>query len=75
MQLEESKGSFAQVSYLFDGDPANPCSPTATNCTSWDPAYLTQAGLDSLLSSIDVKGERFLLNNDLKTPYSGINLA
>ena len=70
VQLEESKGSFAQVSYLFSGDPANPCSPTATNCTSWDPAYLTQAGLDGLLSSINVKGERFLLNNDLKTPYS-----
>lgn len=70
VQLEQSSGSFAQVSYLFSGDADNPCSPDATNCTSWDPVYLTQAGLDGLLSSIDVNGERFLLHNDLKTPYS-----
>lgn len=70
VQLEESKGSFAQVSYLFSGDPANPCDQNASNCTTWDPSYLTQAGLNSLLSSINVKGERFLLHNDLKMPYS-----
>ncbi|WP_337880073.1 TonB-dependent receptor [Rheinheimera sp.] len=70
IQLEQSKGSFTQVSYLFSGDPANPCAPSSGNCIAWDPQYLTQAGLDSLLSSVSLKGERFLLSNDLKMPYS-----
>ncbi|QPG05767.1 TonB-dependent receptor [Salinimonas marina] len=70
LQLERSAGSFASVSYLFAGDPDNPCDLSAANCVAWDPAYLTQEGLDNLISSVDVKGERFLLNNDLDVPYS-----
>src|SRR5690606_6897444 len=44
-----------------------------TNCVPWDPAYLTQEGLDDLLASTVQDfppTEVFLLNNDLKTPYS-----
>ncbi|QJR81104.1 TonB-dependent receptor [Alteromonas pelagimontana] len=70
VQLEQSAGSFTAATYLFQGDPDNPCNSADSNCIAWDPQYLTQAGLDGLVSDIEVKGERFLLNNDLKMPYS-----
>ncbi|AXR08211.1 TonB-dependent receptor [Salinimonas sediminis] len=70
LQLEQSAGSFAAVSYLFEGDAANPCDSASPSCLAWDPSYLTQQGLDGLISNIDVKGERFLLKNDMEVPYS-----
>ena len=70
MQLEQSSGSFATAEYFFQGDSANQCDASSSNCVAWDPVYLTQAGLDSLISSTEVRGSRHLLPNDLKMPYS-----
>ncbi|WP_337245517.1 TonB-dependent receptor [Luteimonas sp. gir] len=39
-------------------------------CVAWDPVYLTDAGLDQLVASGVVRREYYLINNDLKTPYS-----
>ncbi|WP_323845961.1 TonB-dependent receptor [Microbulbifer magnicolonia] len=70
VQLESMKGSFERASYLFAGDPDNPCDTSAANCVDWDPAYLTREGLGGLTTNTEVRGERFLLNNELKMPYS-----
>ena len=71
IQTEVTNGTFGRVTFFFEGDPANPCAgPT---CVPWDPAYLTQAGLDELVASAGAGGpptQIFLLNNDLDTPYS-----
>ncbi|HEX5766086.1 MAG TPA: TonB-dependent receptor, partial [Woeseiaceae bacterium] len=71
VQLEVTNGTFGRVSFFFEGDPANPCE--GTNCVPWDPAYLTPEGLDALVASTGLANpptEIFLLNNELKTPYS-----
>ena len=70
MQLEMSTGSFTTAEYFFQGDTANPCDASATNCVPWDASYLTQSGLDSLIASTEVRGTRYMLPNDLKMPYS-----
>lgn len=70
IQLEASRGTFAAVSYFFTGDNSNPCDASTPQCVAWDPAYLTQDGLNTLISSISVQGENDLLHNDLKMPYS-----
>ena len=68
---EVLRGTFATAEFFFTGDPDNPCDPmTQTNCVAWDPAYLTQTGLDSLVTNVAVLDEAHLLPNDLKTPYS-----
>jgi outer membrane receptor protein involved in Fe transport len=71
VQLEVTNGTFGRVEFSFEGDPANPCAgPT---CVPWDSVYLTQAGLDELVAGTGVEGpptQIFLLNNELKTPYS-----
>ena len=38
------------------------------NTVAWNPTYLTPAGLDPLLASIQGQGEIFLLNNDMEPP-------
>lgn len=70
VQLEQSAGSFRSVNYQFTGDAANPCDTSSPNCIAWDPAYLTQAGLDQLVANVQLQGERFLLPNELDMPYS-----
>ncbi|NMH61490.1 TonB-dependent receptor [Alteromonas ponticola] len=67
---EVFRGSFATAQFNFLGDPDNPCDVAQNNCVEWDPAYLTQAGLDSLATSIEVKDEAHLLPNDLDLPYA-----
>ncbi|TQV86244.1 TonB-dependent receptor [Exilibacterium tricleocarpae] len=69
LQVEQTKGTFAARSFFFEGDPDNPCS--GDTCVPWDPIYLTQEGLDSLLASTSGAGREInLLNNDLDVPYS-----
>lgn len=69
LALERLQGSYKTVTYFFDtGDPAHPCTG---NCIAWDPAYLTQAGRDSLTTGASDGGREVdLLNNHLKVPYS-----
>jgi outer membrane receptor protein involved in Fe transport len=68
---EVLRGTFATAEFRFTGDPANPCDPVAdANCVAWDPDYLTQEGLDSLVTDLAVLDEAHLLPNDLKVPYA-----
>lgn len=69
-QVESVTGSFGRMSVLFAGDPDNPCDLSAENCVEWDPIYLTEEGLDGLITNTGVRGTRFLLNNKQKMPYS-----
>lgn len=50
--------------------PLHPC--TGRTCVPWDPALLTQAGIDAYAQNnpIGTNGEVQMINNDLKTPYS-----
>ena len=71
LQSEVTNGTFARVTFFFEGDPNHPCAGDA--CVPWDPVYLTPEGRDQLVASTGQMGpptEIFLLNNDLKTPYS-----
>ena len=71
VQLEATNGTFGRVTFSFQGDPANPCS--GESCVPWDPVYLTQEGLDSLVAATGAAGpptQIFLLQNDLETPYA-----
>lgn len=72
---EVLRGTFATAEFFFTsastGDPDNDCDPmTQDNCVDWDPVYLTQAGLDGLVTDLDVLDEAHLLPEDLKTPYA-----
>ncbi|TPG22789.1 TonB-dependent receptor [Sphingomonas koreensis] len=76
LALERLQGSYKTVTYNFNtGDTNNAnfdCDPTAsTTCIIWDPAYLTQAGRDTLATGAnDGNREVDLIDNNLKTPYS-----
>jgi outer membrane receptor protein involved in Fe transport len=72
LQLEATKATFPTYRVNFDSeDPQNNCDPAANNCVVWDPKYLTAQGLEDLLYANTGAGrEVFMVNNDLKTPYS-----
>lgn len=68
---EVLRGTFATAEFFFTGDPDNPCDPaTQPNCVDWDPVYLTQEGLDSLVTDLEVLDEAHLLPEELKMPYA-----
>ncbi|MGN6278837.1 MAG: TonB-dependent receptor domain-containing protein [Sphingomonas sp.] len=71
ISLENLQASFKTVTFNFDNnDPSHPCG-AGSSCIAWDPAYLTQAGRDSLATSANDGGREIdLLSNDLKVPYS-----
>jgi outer membrane receptor protein involved in Fe transport len=70
LQLEKTKATFPAYEALFvTGDPSHPCDGSA--CIAWDPKYLTRAGLAQLETGNKGAGrEVFMVNNNLKTPYS-----
>lgn len=72
LQLEATKATFPTYRVNFDSeDPQNNCDPAASNCVAWDSKYLTAQGLDDLLYTDSGAGrEVFMVNNELKTPYS-----
>lgn len=72
LQLEATKATFPTYRVNFDSeDPQNNCDPAASNCVAWDPKYLTAQGLEDLLYANTGAGrEVFMVNNNLKTPYS-----
>lgn len=65
LQLETTKATFPTFSAEFEGDVCQ------NNCIKWDPKYLTVAGLTPLQTGNPGVGrEVFMVNNNLKTPYS-----
>ena len=52
--------------------PLHPCSGSRPTCTPWDPALLTPEGIAAYAAANPpgTQSEVFLINNDLKTPYS-----
>jgi len=69
VRAESAANTFRTFQFDFDtGDPGFQCS----NCPAWDPVYLTEEGRSQLLTGETAAGGRqvFLLNNDLRMPYS-----
>jgi hypothetical protein len=72
LALEVSKAALSPVAIYFEDPDTGLCyRDDGRPCVPWDPAYLEQ-GIDAL-SQIPVtagSAELFMLNNDLKTPYT-----
>lgn len=66
LQLETNKGTFPRYALNFEGDHQFGCNDP---CLPWDDIYLTPGGLDELTGNTGSR-EVFMLNNNLKTPYS-----
>lgn len=69
LQLEQTASTFTVPNFFFDtGDADRACD----GCIAWDPVYSTAAGRQQLVDSIPEGGNRevFLVDNDLKNPYS-----
>lgn len=67
LQNEVTKSTFPQFTYEIE-TPAHPCE--TTNCLTWDPSYFDPEVLRALATSTGAGREVYLLNNDLKVPYS-----
>ena len=73
LSYEQYRLAFQRYQYYFNTpghdctDPERPNSP----CIAWDPAYLTPGALEDLIvPGTNFGAEVFLINNELKTPYS-----
>jgi outer membrane receptor protein involved in Fe transport len=67
---ETTKGSFPRYEYWIDSPTDTRCA-TTPGCLAWDPSLYDQATLDALAAANPFLGaEVFLLDNELKTPYS-----
>lgn len=65
LQLETTKATFPSYSAEFEG------ALCSNNCIKWDSKYLTTAGLAALqMENKSIGREVFMVNNNLKTPYS-----
>ena len=72
MARETFKGSFPEYTRFFS-TPTRPCPPQSNpgNCLPWDASYYDVNTLTALIASNPQLGrEVFMLNNDIKTPYS-----
>jgi outer membrane receptor protein involved in Fe transport len=72
MARETFKGSFPEYTRYFSA-PGRACPPQSNpgNCLAWDPSYLDIDTLTALVAANPQLGrEVFMLNNDIKTPYS-----
>ncbi|MGY1409120.1 MULTISPECIES: TonB-dependent receptor [unclassified Luteimonas] len=70
LALESIRYTFPPYTFSFDA-PGHPCDPTAPSCLAWDPAYYDPEALYALTAANPNLGaERYILHNDLKTPYS-----
>ncbi|AOD14845.1 TonB-dependent receptor [Xanthomonas fragariae] len=70
LALEQLNSSFNSYSYYFTS--ANNPNCLGDPCTAWNPAYNTQEGLDALAATSSGGGGReiYLIDNNIKTPYS-----
>ena len=66
LQLETTKGTFPRYLINFEGDHQFDCFDP---CIPWDDSYLSPGGLNGLIGNTGAR-EVYLLDNDLKTPYS-----
>ncbi|MBB4593335.1 TonB-dependent receptor [Xanthomonas cannabis] len=70
LALEQLNNSFKSYSYYFTS--ANNGACLGDPCTAWNPAFSTQQGLDALAATSAGGGGReiYLIDNNIKTPYS-----
>ncbi|MCC4635830.1 TonB-dependent receptor domain-containing protein [Xanthomonas dyei] len=70
LALEQLNNSFNSYSYYFTS--ANNGACLGDPCTAWNPAYNNQEGLNTLTANSTGGGGRevYLIDNNLKTPYS-----
>ncbi|WDJ99952.1 TonB-dependent receptor [Xanthomonas campestris pv. incanae] len=70
LALEQLNNSFNSYSYYFTS--ANNPACLGDPCTAWNPAYSTQEGLNTLTANSAGGGGRevYLIDNNIKTPYS-----
>lgn len=67
LQLEVTKASYTTVDFAF----APSCTtPGVGNCLAWNPAYFDPAVLATLASTSGTGREVFMLNDEVRTPYS-----
>ncbi|WAC63758.1 TonB-dependent receptor [Pseudoxanthomonas sp. SL93] len=71
LSYEKYRLAFQRYEYQFN-TPGHTCAPNpATNCYNFDPSMLDPAVLAAMAAANPNNGaEVFLLNNDIKTPYS-----
>ena len=69
LQKEQQTISYASPYRVFFTDVDGVCR-NQSGCVAWDPVYFTDAGLDQLVTGGQVSREYYLINNDLKVPYS-----
>ncbi|WP_321824478.1 TonB-dependent receptor [Xanthomonas citri] len=70
LALEQLNNSFKSYSYYFTS--ANNPTCLGDPCTAWNPGYNSQDGLNTLTANSTGGGGRevYLIDNNLKTPYS-----
>ncbi|MEA9557335.1 TonB-dependent receptor [Xanthomonas nasturtii] len=70
LALEQLNNSFKSYSYYFTS--ANNPACLGDPCTAWNPSFATQEGLDALAATSAGGGGReiYLIDNNIKTPYS-----
>jgi outer membrane receptor protein involved in Fe transport len=70
LALEQSKSTFPRYTFNFN-TLDHPCTVGVNNCLNWDPSYRDPDALAALVAANPNLGaEVYLINNDLKTPYS-----
>ncbi len=69
IQKEQQTVGYAGPYRAFFVDADGVCRNEG-GCVEWDPIYLTDAGLDQLVAAGQVSQEYYVINNDLKVPYS-----
>ncbi|RYY01696.1 MAG: TonB-dependent receptor [Gammaproteobacteria bacterium] len=71
LQTERTKATYPTYEMNFiSADPTRDCHAVSSNCTNWDPKYLTAEGLAEFVNGTGAGREVDLVNNKLKTPYS-----
>lgn len=70
LALESTKHTFPPYTYRFD-TAGHACDSASPTCLAWDERWFDPAELQALVAANPNLGaERYLLHNDLKTPYS-----
>ncbi len=70
LALESTKYSFPPYTYQFD-TAGHDCDGASPTCLAWDEGWFDPAALQALVAANPNLGaERYLMHNDIKTPYS-----
>lgn len=68
LAFEVNKGVLSPLAVYFQDPATGECYREDRPCVAWDPSFLND--ISGLNSSVTGAKEMFMLNNDLKTPYS-----